>query len=66
MDGATFTIVICNASPPLGGTMTSITNLHKQDLMIVDLVTNFRAIDDVTNIMLEDVLREGGSFQQVS
>lgn len=41
MDGATFAIVICNAIPPLGGTTTSITNLHGQDLMIVDHVINF-------------------------
>jgi hypothetical protein len=42
MDGATFTTIICNMSPPLGGTTMLTTNLHKQDLMMVDHVTNFR------------------------
>ena len=49
MDGATFTTIIPNASPPLGRTATLMTNLHGQYLLIVDHVTNYQAIDDVVD-----------------
>jgi hypothetical protein len=39
MGGVTFTTIICNPSLPLGGTTTSTTKLHRQELMIMDHVT---------------------------
>ena len=66
MDDATFIIVIHNAPPPLGGTTMLTTILYGQDHMIVDHVTNFWAIDVVVDIVLEDVLGEGGSYRYVS
>lgn len=61
MDGATFTTIFHNVSPPFGGMEKSTTNLHGQDLVIVNHVTNFKAIDNVMDTMLEDVLGEGGN-----
>ena len=66
MNGAIFTTIFHNASPQFGGTAKSTTNLHGQDLMIVNHVTNFEAMDNVMDTMLEDVLGEGGSSWQIS
>jgi hypothetical protein len=58
MDHVAFTSIIRNASPPLGGMATLMTNLHGP--MIVDHITNFQAVNDIMNTMLEDVFGEEG------
>jgi hypothetical protein len=39
---------------------------NRQDIMIVDHVTEFYVVNNVIGTMLEDMLGEGGSSQQVS
>lgn len=54
MDSAMFTTIIRNASPRVGGLGSSTNNVYEEDVVMINLVTTFKVVDVVVDVLLQD------------
>ena len=54
MDSAMFTTITRNASPRVGGLGSSTNNVYEEDVVMINVVTNFKVVDVVVDVVLQD------------